>query len=75
MGIMIICETLLLFFVYFPETGSMLFGPGGLGSYDPQVVKPPEGYKGADVIDFAAAAAHKRQDGETGTADVQINKA
>ena len=74
MGIMIICETALLMFVYFPETGSMFFGPGGLGSYDPQVIKPPEGYVGADVIDFAAAAAHKRTDTTT-DGGVQINKA
>ena len=28
----------------------MFFAAGGLGSYDPQIVKPPEGYEGADVL-------------------------
>ena len=28
MGIMIICVTLLMFLVYFPDMGSMLTGPG-----------------------------------------------
>merc|ERR1711939_1112096 len=33
--------------VYFPEHGGMFFKAGALGSYDPQIIKPPEGYRGA----------------------------
>jgi len=33
----------------------MLFKAGGLGSYDPQIIKPPEGYEGADKMNFAEA--------------------
>jgi len=55
MGVMIIAITALLHFVYFPEHGSTLFPAGGLGSYDPQLVKPPEGFRGSDVIDYDAA--------------------
>merc|ERR1719263_890415 len=41
MGIMIITVTALLVFVYFPDKGSIFFPAGGLGSYDPQMIKPP----------------------------------
>merc|ERR1712216_478005 len=36
--------------VYFPEHGGMFFKAGALGSYDPQIIKPPEGYRGADSV-------------------------
>jgi len=69
MGIVVICLTGLLFFVYFPDKGSMLFKAGGLGSYDPQIIKPPAGYKGADDMDFAAAErtlnAAKKNEGQS----------
>jgi hypothetical protein len=42
-----------MFFIYFPDMGSMLFPAGGLGKYDPQLVKPPADYRGADSMDFA----------------------
>jgi len=28
----------------------MFFKAGALGSYDPQIIKPPEGYRGADSV-------------------------
>merc|ERR1719440_940302 len=40
LGGMVIGLTALLFFVYFPDMGGMLFPPGCLGSYDPQIIKP-----------------------------------
>merc|ERR1711881_131686 len=33
-----------------PEHGGMFFKAGALGSYDPQIIKPPEGYRGADSV-------------------------
>jgi NNP family nitrate/nitrite transporter-like MFS transporter len=55
MGIMIIALTCLLMFVYFPDKGGMFVKAGGLGKYDPQIIKPPEGYGGTDKMDFEAA--------------------
>merc|ERR1719267_367710 len=54
LGIMVISITALMFFVYFPDMGSMLTPAKALGSYDPQLIKPPADYRGADSIDFAA---------------------
>merc|ERR1719311_2030678 len=58
MGWMIIGVTALIFFMYFPgegkDSGSMLFKK--LGSYDPQIIKLPANYRGADVMDYAEAA-------------------
>ena len=53
MGILIILGTLTLFGVYFPEMGGMLFKPGSI-KYDPQCIKPPQGYKGSDEITIKA---------------------
>jgi len=81
MGIMVMAITALLFFVYFPESGSMLFKAGGLGSYDPQIIKPPEGYEGADKMNFAEAERRLEQQKKTDdepvshTADVTVNHA
>ena len=52
---MIIVVTSLMFFVYFPEHGGMLIPKGALKSYDPQIIKPPAGYRGADSMDFENA--------------------
>jgi NNP family nitrate/nitrite transporter-like MFS transporter len=49
MGILIIVGTLSLFFCYFPDMGGMLFAAGAI-KYDPQRIKPPDGYKGSDDI-------------------------
>jgi len=54
LGIMVIGLTALIFLVYFPDMGGMLFPAGGLGSYDPQIIKPPADYRGADSMDFSA---------------------
>jgi nitrate/nitrite transporter NarK len=54
LGIMVISITALMFFVYFPDMGSMLTPAKALGSYYPQLIKPPADYRGADSIDFAA---------------------
>jgi len=60
MGYMIIGVTALIFLMYFPgegkDSGSMLFK--SLGKYDPQLIKPPAGYRGADSMDYASAKAN-----------------
>jgi len=51
MGLTIViltCATIMP--VYLPEHGGMFFKAGGLGRYDPQIIKPPEGYRGADSV-------------------------
>jgi len=53
MGVYILAVTGLLALVYFPEHGSMLFPKGTLKNYDPQLIKPPAGYLGADVLDLS----------------------
>merc|ERR1712086_486967 len=60
MGIMIIVVTGLMFGVYFPEHGGMILPKGALKSYDPQIIKPPTGYRGADSMDFANAEKGKQ---------------
>merc|ERR1711988_1831339 len=52
LGFMVIGLTATMFFIYFPDMGGMLVPAGGLGSYDPQLIKPPEDYRGADSMDF-----------------------
>jgi NNP family nitrate/nitrite transporter-like MFS transporter len=39
--------------VYMPEHGGMFFKAGALGSYDPQIIKPPADYRGADSVVMA----------------------
>ena len=51
MGIAILGVTSLLVFVYFPDMGSMLT-PAGAIKYDPQIIKPPKGYRGADSMEY-----------------------
>jgi len=43
--------------VYMPEHGGMFFKAGGMGSYDPQIIKPPADYRGADSVVMADAKA------------------
>jgi NNP family nitrate/nitrite transporter-like MFS transporter len=51
--------------VYLPEHGGMFFKAGGLCRYDPQIIKPPEGYRGADsVIMTEEQKPEKAADGE-----------
>ena len=40
LGIVIMSVSRLMFLVYFPDKGGMLVKAGGLGSYDPQIIKP-----------------------------------
>jgi len=54
LGLLVIGLTALLFFIYFPDMGGMLVPAGALGSYDPQIIKPPADYRGADAMDFSA---------------------
>jgi len=56
MGIAIMATSPIALLLYFPEEGGGLVRRGGWGSYDPQLVKPPSGYRGADSMDYAAAA-------------------
>jgi len=54
LGVMVILITALMFLIYFPDTGAMLCPAGALGKYDPQLIKPPADYRGADHMDFSA---------------------
>lgn len=67
LGIMIIAITLLMFGIYFPDKGGLLFKAGSI-PYDPQLVKPPEDYRGADSMNYAAA---KTSDTKKGVEDSQ----
>jgi NNP family nitrate/nitrite transporter-like MFS transporter len=73
MGIMIIAETALLFLVYFPEHGSMLFKAGSL-PYDPQIIKPPADYRGSDSMDYEAAKKNQAAQAAAG-GEVTVSKA
>lgn len=68
MGAMIIGLTSLMFLIYFPDTGGMLFKAGAL-KYDPQIVKPPADYKGADVMDYGA---QKKSGDQKGVSEVPV---
>ena len=52
LGIVIMSVSLLMFLVYFPDKGGMLVKAGGLGSYDPQIIKPPAEMRGADQMNY-----------------------
>jgi len=65
LGIIIISISLIMHGIYFPEHGSMLFPAGGLGSYDPQLIKPPADMRGADQLNYDKA----KKSSETKTAD------
>ena len=71
LGIMVMAITALMFVIYFPDMGGMLVPAGALGSYDPQIIKPPADYRGADSIDFSAAK--KEQESKTADAEVVSN--
>merc|ERR1712146_115271 len=61
LGIMVISVTASMFFIYFPDKGGMLLPAGALGKYDPQLVKPPTDYRGADSMDFSAVRPMRRR--------------
>ena len=52
LGIVIMSFSLLMFVVYFPDKGGMLVKAGGLGSYDPQIIKPAADMRGADQMNY-----------------------
>ena len=60
LGIMVIAITALMHFIYFPDMGCMLLPRGALGKYDPQIIKPPADYRGADHMDFSAVKDPKK---------------
>jgi NNP family nitrate/nitrite transporter-like MFS transporter len=63
MGIMVCLVNLTMFGIYFPDKGGMLFPAGGLGSYDPQLWKPPAEYRGADSVDLSAMKTEEKKTG------------
>jgi len=52
LGIIIMTLSLIMHFIYFPESGCMLLPKGALGSYDPQIIKPPADLRGADQLKY-----------------------
>merc|ERR1711990_31017 len=62
LGIVILVGSLSMFGIYFPEHGGMLIGKGGLGSYDPQIIKPPAHMRGADDMAFGDAGTKSSAD-------------
>ena len=66
---MVIGLTALMFFIYFPDMGGMLFPAGGLGKYDPQIIKPPADYRGADSMDFSSVDVSATKDSKSTTND------
>jgi len=75
LGIMVISITALMFLIYFPDKGGMLVPAGGLGSYDPQLIKPPSDYRGADSMDFAAVEGEKKKETSTAEGGAPISQA
>lgn len=61
LGITILCTGLTMFLIYFPKEGGMLFPAGGLGGYDPQIIKPTDDMRGADQMDYSAADSAKKE--------------
>lgn len=56
LGAVVMASSLVMFGIYFPKEGGMLFKPGGLGTYDPQRWKPPADFRGADQMDYQNVA-------------------
>jgi len=56
MGITILVTTCSIIFIYFPEHGSMFTKAGAIKCYDPQLIKPPAGYRGSDSMDYSKQA-------------------
>ena len=59
LGITILALTMSCFGLYFPESGGMLFKAGAI-KYDPQVIKPPADYRGADSMNYDDAIVTPR---------------
>merc|ERR1711990_1081869 len=75
LGIIIMLVSLSLFFLYFPEHGGMLFKAGALGSYDPQLLKPPKDLKGADQLEYNKYKADDKPAKETDPEGVAYEQA
>ena len=52
LGIVILVGSALMHLIYFPDKGGMLLKAGCLGSYDPQIIKPPADMRGADQMAY-----------------------
>ena len=70
---MIIVVTGLMFGVYFPEHGGMIVPKGALRGYDPQIIKPPAGYRGADSMDFANAEKGKQLEAKSSSSSTTVS--
>jgi len=75
LGIMVMAVTGLMHLIYFPDMGSMLLPKGGLGKYDPQLVKPPADYRGADHMDFGNVKEGKEGEKNGTTVEMASAKA
>merc|ERR1719502_1658784 len=75
LGGMVIGLTATMFGIYFPDAGGMLFPAGGLGSYDPQLIKPPTDYRGSDSMDFAAVQGQGKEGEKKTSTGEQISQA
>jgi len=53
LGWVIIGVSMIMHFIYFPDEGGILTGPGL--PFDPQLIKPAAGQKGSDELDFTGA--------------------
>merc|ERR1719502_1675357 len=63
LGIIIMGGSLTMFGIFFPGEGGMIL-PASLG-YDPQLIKPEEGQKGSDELDFSNAVTISKTESET----------
>jgi len=66
LGIVIVTLSCIMHFIYFPEEGCMLLPKGSLGSYNPQIIKPPADLRGADQLQYNDGT---KSAGETSSAD------
>jgi NNP family nitrate/nitrite transporter-like MFS transporter len=58
--------------VYLPEHGGMFFKAGALGCYDPQIIKPPEGYRGADSVDISIIMTEEQKPAKETDVEVTV---
>jgi len=68
LGVAIIAGSLSMFGIFFPGEGGIILPK--TFPYNPQLIKPAEGQKGSDEVDFS-----KEAEGGTSTAEVEISKA
>jgi len=58
--------------VYFPEHGGMFFKAGALGSYDPQIIKPPADYRGADSVKMEDVQGQEKANTDAKTPEEEV---